>query len=1268
MSFSVHSVSKDRLFNETLNTLPDTVLFNVSDFKVSEIANFTRGVDDNGYYDDIEYSAYGDLDGDGNPEVVVSAWDYTNCGTKESDTALKSELRVFTAGESTTKLLQPKGFLGKSFTLGTAFIRITDMTGDKKNDLVIISHNECPFTARPSSLFERKSSGFTEHLIYPSVAMHEGSIVDLNFDGHLDIVGSAYTHNDQEAGIAKDFYSNIKPGVGGGGITLWINDGIGNFQSYVMKFDGAAEQSRPNYNDLTWINGGSAVTAADFDGDGEIELVVVDAYDTTAGDPSYGSVHLLIDDIKYEEKHAYGRILPLTDNYFRQDKEKFGAVPTNLFPERISHSVQVDPMDYDNDGDLDILVNTFLWTQEGSNSAGIIQVYRNDGALNFTDVTEEVLYNFNIGKEASHDMVLRDVNEDGFLDIILNGAGGTEREPKQWGTLSGEKGWKGELWNQVPRSGVNEILLNTGNGKFVSAFWEGFENLLLQRQSFFESYGRDYEPWKMSADLMHPYISKNGRLGFIFKGTGYPNQRFYFDARANKNFHTGPKGTLSADRGAPGYSEYYYLTEYPDVASAVTNGDFSDGLDHYLNVGKSSGYQPFAKNSTVHGSSNDDVINLLDGNETTRGYEGNDQINGGAGDDTIRGDGGNDTIDGGADEDIAVFKEVISGYEITYEKANQWTVKDIDISNGNEGTDELRNIEFLSFVDAKISAIDSDGDGIRDYQETANGTDPLKFDTDGDGANDKLDVFPLDVSEQRDGDGDGVGDNADFYPNDASASVYNICRDESVSAKLASASTLLVEARLVVANPASNKNQQTFVRFVNPAAVSVDVELYGTDDSGIASKSPPVSFTLAAGESKQMNAQDLENGNTAKGLESSMCDGAGKWQITARSSKKIEIMGLIRTPDGFLTGLTDVVPVESGSNIVYFANPASTSQQQTFLRIVNNHSTKGLVTITATDNLGVAASESVSFELAANGSKQMTAQDLENGNAAKGLTGKLGDGTGKWRLTIASSLDLFAQSLIGTPDGFLTNLSALVTPNANGTSTLSFFNPASNMAQQSFVRLVNSGTESSAVTISGVDDSGQIAPNGDLTLTLAAGQSTELSAADLEQGNTNLKLIGSLGDGSGRWRLEVSSDPQISVMSYVLTSTGFLTNMSEVVGAASTANTVWIFNPGSNSNQASKLRVINSGSSTAAVSISGIDDAGEASPGTNLRFNLSAGSVKEITAAELENGSSEKGLAGGIGDGKGKWRLTVTSDAPVTVQSLLETPAGFITNLSTSAQ
>ena len=559
---------------------------------------------------------------------------------------------------------------------------------------------------------------------------------------------------------------------------------------------------------------------------------------------------------------------------------------------------------------------------------------------------------------------------------------------------------------------------------------------------------------------------------------------------------------------------------------------------------------------------------------------------------------------------------------------------------------------------ANATQANADGDGVGDACDT---------DDDNDGFLDAADAFPLDPTEKTDSDGDGVGDTADDFPNDSTKSAYD-CMDASFIARLSSESTLLFEKRLIAANPASNTNQQTFLRFVNPSTDSVQVELYGIDDNGIASRRPPITFTLTKGESRQMTAQDLENGNPGKGIKGSICNGAGKWQLTARSSKDIQMMGFIRTKNGFLTGLTDIVPVEKGSNIVYFANPASTSQQQTFLRIVNNSPRAGTVVITAIDNLGTAALETVSFDLVANSSKQMTSKDLEDGNIAKGLTGKLRDGTGKWRLSISSSLDLSAQSLIRTPDGFLTNLSALVTPNKNGDSTLSFFNPASNETQQSYMRLINSSPEISSVTISAVDDAGQISPNGDVSLTLGSGQSVDLSATDLEQGNADLQLIGSLGVGTGRWRLDVSSEPKIKVMSYVRTSTGFLTNMSTVVGAASTSNMVWMFNPGSNTNQVSKLRVINNGSSAAAVSISGIDDAGVAGPGSDLTFNITSGAVKEITAVELENGSSEKGLAGGIGDGQGKWRLTVKADKPVTVQSLLEAKAGFITNLSTSVE
>ena len=101
----------------------------------------------------------------------------------------------------------------------------------------------------------------------------------------------------------------------------------------------------------------------------------------------------------------------------------------------------------------------------------------------------------------------------------------------------------------------------------------------------------------------------------------------------------------------------------------------------------------------------------------------------------------------------------------------------------------------------------------------------------------------------------------------------------------------------------------------------------------------------------------------------------------------------------------------------------------------------------------------------------------------------------------------------------------------------------------------------------------------------------------------------------------------------MLPSTGFLTNSRKIVAAASARNAVSNFNPGDNSNQARKLRVISGESSSSAASISGIHDPGNVGPRNNLTCNLLGGSAKEVSAAELEHASSEKGLAGGIDQG-----------------------------------
>ena len=117
------------------------------------------------------------------------------------------------------------------------------------------------------------------------------------------------------------------------------------------------------------------------------------------------------------------------------------------------------------------------------------------------------------------------------------------------------------------------------------------------------------------------------------------------------------------------------------------------------------------------------------------------------------------------------------------------------------------------------------------------------------------------------------------------------------------------------------------------------------------------------------------------------------------------------------------------------------------------------------------------------------------------------------------------------------------------------------------------------------------------------------------------------------------------------------------------------FNPGRNKDQKSLLRVFNSGTNEAAVDIDGIDDAGNASAGSVAAEGSGRGGARTVPAASLESedsreemGLQDRGalLEGELGSGTGKWRLMVESDRPVWVMSLLESPDGQLTNLSTA--
>ena len=281
-----------------------------------------------------------------------------------------------------------------------------------------------------------------------------------------------------------------------------------------------------------------------------------------------------------------------------------------------------------------------------------------------------------------------------------------------------------------------------------------------------------------------------------------------------------------------------------------------------------------------------------------------------------------------------------------------------------------------------------------------------------------------------------------------------------------------------------------------------------------------------------------------------------------------------------------------------------------------------------------------------------------------GVQGALGDGAGKWRLRLRSAEPVVAMSLLSSPTGHLTNLSTTgLGPWQDGTFIVPLFAAAGDaLGRQGFVRVVNRSDVAGELRVRAYDDAGMAYDA--LTLALGPRRIVPFNSDDLEMGNAAKGLTGATGPGTGDWRLELSSDLDIEVHAYMRTNDGFLTSLHEVAPRLANGDYwVAIFNPGSNTAQVSRLRLVNPGAVSAQVTVVGVDDAG-ASPGTPVRLTVPPRGARTLAAWQLESGTDVD--EGALGDGAGKWRLTVDSDRPILVMSLLSSPTGHLTNLSTA--
>ena len=333
-------------------------------------------------------------------------------------------------------------------------------------------------------------------------------------------------------------------------------------------------------------------------------------------------------------------------------------------------------------------------------------------------------------------------------------------------------------------------------------------------------------------------------------------------------------------------------------------------------------------------------------------------------------------------------------------------------------------------------------------------------------------------------------------------------------------------------NPGSNAGRASKLRLLNPGSKVARVLIEGTDDGGeIAS----VAVTVPAGGSRDFAAAALEAGEGDGIVDGGLGDGAGKWRLTATSYDGIHALNLIESATQVMN-LSSSAPAGSPHHLALFR--AASPGREGYLRLVNLSGTPGRVELRAFDQNGHAAIP-VSWALGAGGA-QISWRDLANGNADHGLPNGIGESN--WRLELHTPLDIRALNYLRTGDAVYP-LHPFAPRAADRTSHVGIFNPASNRNIAGVLRLVNFGDAPARVEITGIDDRGE-SPGGVVRTALSGGSTREFTAAELESGAAE-GLSGALGDGEGKWRLQVATTGgDVRALSLLAIPEGLLTNVS----------------------------------------------------------------------------------------------------------------------------
>ena len=357
---------------------------------------------------------------------------------------------------------------GKQLYINGEYPLVADFNGDGVDDIFVIRAWDGDFVSTDAyALISNSSGGYHINdmpITTSSNLAQQSAAMDLNHDGCLDVL------------FASDYY--------------FIGDCTGKFTAGATIPNGAGYLANQTTNTNQW---GTGICAGDFIGSGGNQFVITDGRGMPTWTNQPNAIFELNNNLVLTSAHS----LPVP--YWNVFYNSAGA----------THNFSCRVADINNDGKQDVLIFTRPWAEFTSNiwtDQSYIQVYLNLGNWNFLDISATAFPNYNTNTTGSYSSRIIDFNNDGYLDVALEG-------PTSHGIAS---------------SG-NQIWINNKNNTFSPVFTNELTSLYSNYQQQFGAGGNtNYATNTMS---ILP-IQVNGKWNYIMQM-----------ADLNGNYHIGVANT-----------------------------------------------------------------------------------------------------------------------------------------------------------------------------------------------------------------------------------------------------------------------------------------------------------------------------------------------------------------------------------------------------------------------------------------------------------------------------------------------------------------------------------------------------------------------------------------------------------------------------------------------------------------------------------------------------------------------------------------------------